>query len=151
MSSIRWTEIKFHPPWMVKDWTANLHEIQKNTLTETNIAPENRPSQKETSLPTSSSNHPFSGAKMLVSGRLNTKTTPAETIAYPCQESESQEEEKKGSSSNHQFSGANSLLIFSRYPPKVFHSEFFLLKSYKRAPIGSRIVFQPPFFGDFCC
>ena len=38
------------------------------TLPETNskFAPENRPSYKETS---SSSNHPFSGAKMLVSGR----------------------------------------------------------------------------------
>ena len=38
-----------------------------NTLPEINIAPENRPSQKESSLPTS--NHPFSGA-MLVAGRV---------------------------------------------------------------------------------
>ena len=37
-----------------------------DTLPETNIAPENRPSQKEPKY----SNHPFSGAKMLVSGRV---------------------------------------------------------------------------------
>ena len=41
-----------------------------DTLPKTNIAPENRPSQKETCLPTS--NHPFSGA-MLDSGRVSFK------------------------------------------------------------------------------
>ena len=46
-------------------------DFQKNpsTLPETNIAPENRPSQKEIS----SSNHPFSGANLLlVSGSVST-------------------------------------------------------------------------------
>ena len=48
-----------------------------NTLTETNIAPENRSSQMEMNLPTSS-NHQFSGA-MLVSGRVNFMVTKLRT------------------------------------------------------------------------
>ena len=42
---------------------------KEGTLPETKIAPARKPSQKETSLPTSS-NHPFPGA-MLVSGMVN--------------------------------------------------------------------------------
>ena len=41
------------------------------TVPETNIAPENRPSQKETSIPT----HPFSGA-ILVFGSVSEIFTP---------------------------------------------------------------------------
>ena len=41
--------------------------VYKSISPETNIAPENRPTQKETR---KSSNLPFSGAKMLVSGRV---------------------------------------------------------------------------------
>ena len=45
----------------------------QTTLLETNIAPENTPSQKEID---TSSNHPFSGA-MLVSGRVSFSGCPA--------------------------------------------------------------------------
>ena len=42
-----------------------------NTLPETNVAPENRPSQKETSLP----NHPFSRSMLVSGGVLNKNNT----------------------------------------------------------------------------
>ena len=44
------------------------------TLPETNIATENRPSEKKSKRKRSYSNHPFSGAKPLVSGRVKTYT-----------------------------------------------------------------------------
>ena len=50
----------------------------KCTFRKTDIAPKNRPSQKESSLPTS--NHPFSGA-MLVSGSVNSMQ-PALFLKY---------------------------------------------------------------------
>ena len=46
----------------------------------TNIAPENRPGPKRKQ---SSSNYPFSGAKILVSGRVNVKDYGSRKLVLP--------------------------------------------------------------------